>query len=453
MTKEQFLERAYAEIKDKSADRISAPVKTALADPHCMFDTHCHIFDRKCINIRYFLLRFIKEKAGFEALGQEEAEYFDKDAMKKAGYKYLAKTDFQIYKELEKGKQETEKDWEKIEKEFKRLENEVSSDSEFEALNLGGIWQALSVLLRRDMEGILINYLSQIALKNIDELAHRSFITSVLMMDLEQGWECTVKRPLFQQIEDIKDIATRHAILPYFVVDPRRADLDDPEQNLYELFLKAFTGDTPFFGVKVYPSLGYLPSDSRLLPIYEVCSAKNIPVLTHCGGERVSTFNSFLTVKDINGVDTTLSFPTREELAFHLNNPENWQPVLDKYTNLRLNLAHFGSDDAWAAYPDTSENTRIPIIISMMETFPNVYADFSFNVIQKDLFQTFNNVLTSNSTVKERALFGTDYWVVLPSGNLMEAQKEFLAVVANHQEDLIALNPRRYLGLDIIESI
>ena len=184
MTKNEFLAAALTQIKDTPIERISNPVKEALKDKNCMFDTHCHIFDRQCINISYFLLRFIQETAGLESTN-ETAKYFDKDALGKLGYKYLSKTDSQIYKRLAKKPQEEDADWNKIETELARIQEA----SELEVFSLGGIWGALSVLLKQEMKGVLNYYLSNIALKNIPELSGRSFITSILMMDLERGKE------------------------------------------------------------------------------------------------------------------------------------------------------------------------------------------------------------------------------------------------------------------------
>jgi hypothetical protein len=82
MTKEDFLIQAHSKISSDPMSRTTEKVKTALADSSCIFDTHCHIFDRHCISKRYFLLRFFKELIGMESISADEM-IFDKEVLRK----------------------------------------------------------------------------------------------------------------------------------------------------------------------------------------------------------------------------------------------------------------------------------------------------------------------------------------------------------------------------------
>jgi predicted TIM-barrel fold metal-dependent hydrolase len=176
--------------------------------------------------------------------------------------------------------------------------------------------------------------------------------------------------------------------------------------------------------------MGYFPADARLDPIFRICAEKNIPVLTHCGGESVSTFEREIEVVNENGRHTfKIPGDTRVMRARYLNNPEAWKPVLAKYPNLKINLAHFGGANFWQNHHDTGHtDPRIKTIIEMIcDPKLNVYTDFSFNVVDGDVFPALKKEMDAVAQLKDRVMFGTDYWVVLPSGDLLEMQKEFLS--------------------------
>jgi predicted TIM-barrel fold metal-dependent hydrolase len=337
-----------------------------------------------------------------------------------------------------------------IEEELERIEDTRKALESIKSIS--GSWRAFMVLLKKDMKAVLEYYLDNIAISRQFGLKGRPIITSILMMDLEKGWGRTITKSMTQQIDELKNLANEHPILPYLAIDPRRAD--DGKDNLYDLFLKAFTeGDVKFFGVKIYPSLGYSPSDERLLPIYEICEKKNIPVLTHCGGEIVSTFEKEIEVR-IGSKREIWAENNRIDLARRLNNPENWEYVLERYKNLKLNVAHFGGDTAWQEYRDNGSQKRIDKIVELMNVYENVYADFSFNVIEEGIFDTFDVFLSNSIKAKERSLFGTDFWVVLPAGSLVERQEDFLITLEDHRDDLISINPRKYLfGMNTILTL
>ena len=436
MTKDLFLEKAMSLISEDPMSRVSAKTKEALSDSNCIFDTHCHIFDRKCINSRYFLTRFFKETVGLENIST-----FDKDALEKEGYVYLSKTLDTIYEELEKDVTDEENDWKVIEAELEKFDKKLNA---LESYSFFGLWETFKVLLKGNKKAVLDYYLKDIAISRHEDLKGRHFITSILMMDLEKGWDRPISKSFIKQIDELKILAKDYLILPYLAVDPRRAD-ESGDDNLYKLFLKAFTeGDTPFFGVKLYPSLGYLPSDERLYPIFEVCEKKNIPVLTHCGGETVSAYKKEIEVRR-GTIKETWKENNRIDLAKRLNDPENWEDVLKMYPKLKLNFGHFGGDTAWSEYRANKTQKRIDKIIELMNSYENVYADFSFNIIEDNLFETFDDLLSKSDLVKERSLFGTDFWVVLPSGNLVEKQEDFLVTLDKYKEHLISRNPLKYL--------
>jgi predicted TIM-barrel fold metal-dependent hydrolase len=91
-------------------------------------------------------------------------------------------------------------------------------------------------------------------------------------------------------------------------VDPRRG-----KEGL-DLFERAVT-DWGFKGLKVYAPCGFSPSDERLFPYYEICSKKNLPVLSHVGPTT-----SALSFKEMNPLsidDAALNFPSVNFILGH----------------------------------------------------------------------------------------------------------------------------------------
>ncbi len=429
----KFLKIASEKISNNPHSRLSLLTTGLLNKPDCIIDIHTHIFDEKCLTVAYILLRLLKSKI-FESIG---LELFSSDSL-------IAKKEAEIYDDLEIKTSDVEGEWQ-------RLENEIESLVEIiEPIELFGfdLKEAFKVLKKQSMLEVYDNYIDNFSILKLPEFENRPFIAGILMMDLETGWGIKPEKKLFQQIIEIKQILLQRPIVPFLPVDPRRADHNDPNENLYDLFLSAFTDpETPFFGVKCYPSLGYLPSDLRLDPIFQICAEKNIPVLTHCGGEIVSTFKKSIQVCDSTGeFEFTIPGDSRTERAKYLNDPELWIPVLDKYPKLKLDFAHFGGDTNWKNHHESGKNDRITTILKMMKN-PNwkVFTDFSFNVVEKELFNAFGKELNMNPDISDKIMFGTDYWVVLPAGDLLGMQKEFLAQMKDHQTTLLQSAPLNYL--------
>ena len=114
----------------------------------------------------------------------------------------------------------------------------------------------------------------------------KNFVFCPLMMDMGQGINGKMTRDYDSQIEKMKEIRNKYPnnILPFFAADPNNP-------KMYQNFLKVFSSEKEynFFGVKIYPSLGYLPSHPDLMKIYNICEENKIPITAHCSGASVHT--------------------------------------------------------------------------------------------------------------------------------------------------------------------
>jgi len=437
MTAEEFLTRARIEISDNPKDRFTFLLKKYLEEDDCLIDIHTHIFDRKCLSVGYILLRLGKSIAlgalGIEAVDEEadnmELLTLDKD---------------ELYERLSHLKMNDDEDWLKLEEE---LEKTIELNETYEFLGMD-LKDALKVFRKKDMKEILEFYHDEFAITNLPEFRNGKMVTGILQMDLETGWGFNPKRNFKRQIDDIKELTRSRPIIPYLALDPRRVDKNGKDENLYELFLDVFTDkETPFFGVKCYPALGYFPSDVRLDPIFKICAEKKIPVLSHCGGETVSTFKKTIKTKDADGYrDFDIPGDNRKERARYLNKPEHWVPVLQKYPDLKLLFGHWGGDDNWLNYSKTGNDQRIAKIMEMMrDPQLNVFGDFSFNVVEEELFYKFKETMENHPELLAKTLYGTDYWVVLPAGDLLKMQDKFLKAMAPYHQQMLKENAMNYL--------
>ena len=195
--------------------------------------------------------------------------------------------------------------------------------------------------------------------------------------------------------------------------------------------------------MKIYASLGFLPEDYRLMPIYEICEEFGLPITTHVGGETNSTYDEVVETYDIEGNKFIVFGKNRREKAFYMNDPLRWTKVLEKFPKLRLNFAHFGSNYAWDEEDHGLDYTpRIDTILSFLQKYENTHADFAFNFIYENTHENYIKSLLENELLRSKALFGTDYWVTLFSGNLLDGQEKFFNLLDNETiHELVTDNP------------
>jgi predicted TIM-barrel fold metal-dependent hydrolase len=477
MEAQKFIKDAQAQISSNPLDRVSEHTRSLVNNPNTIYDPHCHIFDRHCLPFEYFILRTFIGRFGNLLAGNvvrmSEEQFYEK---LKNGENIIPPN---INDEIDRAIEDTQN-------KIKNPNNLTKSEVERKKKSISSLRFIKRAIFQFDTnKEILDIYLAQFAIKNVRPFntQNRPFITSVLMMDIQPGWQFRHQdRAIMTQIDDLLKLTrsmenTNTPILPFLAVDPRRVGRGGNEE-LYTLFLRAFPANgTSFFGVKIYPSLGYLPSDFRLEPIYKICEEKNIPVLTHCGGNFVSTAeeetsNSFILTENFDPNDRVeIKFNNRKKMGDFLNQPEHWEIVLNRFPNLKLNIAHFGSPVTWDnSNPDpifsnppivrkVDKAKRKETIIGLMENerFKGVYADFSFNISETNTFNNLLNVLNQNPTVRERTMFGTDFWVVLSNTlfvkrrlrdvfkNFNELQEDFIQKFSSHQSSLFSEVPKSYL--------
>ncbi|HEY0548802.1 MAG TPA: amidohydrolase family protein, partial [Verrucomicrobiae bacterium] len=186
-----------------------------------------------------------------------------------------------------------------------------------------------------------------------------------------------------------------------------------------------------FAGVKLYPSLGYEIDTPAMRKVYEFCAANDVPILLHCnrGG-------FYFTKADIEFCD-----------------PAAWDAVLKDFPALRVCFGHFGGDEnlSRAVIPAASWTAHI---LELMEEYPGVYADIAYHTdcmaggqAEKNYFANLSTLL-ARATVRDRILFGSDYFLVrqqLREDNLWRYfETNFTAAEFTR---ITTVNPAAFLGL------
>ena len=245
-----------------------------------------------------------------------------------------------------------------------------------------------------------------------------------------------------------EDIETQHqklaalangysdTLLPFIAVDPRRVTSQDPHPGaMIERLLDQHPG--VFRGVKLYPPLGYWPEDPVLMShVFPLCQERGLPVMSHCSR---------------GGVRSRAHIP---ETAARFADPDAFLPVLDRFPELRVCLAHFGGPDDWKLYfsdpdsreprsvghPDRVRMNWLSKLLGLIKSgdYPNLYTDISYTIFMFEQYMRPLKVILNNDAVRKRVLFGSDYY--------MSEQEEF-------DERFLSMSLRAELPADVYRDI
>ncbi len=195
-----------------------------------------------------------------------------------------------------------------------------------------------------------------------------------------------------------------------------------------------------FLGVKLYPPVGFAPSDNgRLQPglpgaagldralaaLYAFCEAAEVPVLTH-----TSASNEY-------GLGLR-----------RLVEPARWAPVLERFPRLRLDFGHFGGElRGW-----------VDQAVALIDRYPHVYADLSNSALVYDdvfaarLQTTLGELFAAHPRLKRRLMYGSDWWLSALDPGASRAVERFRSVLGallspDELADVMGRNALRFLGL------
>jgi len=256
----------------------------------------------------------------------------------------------------------------------------------------------------------------------------------VLPMDLELMRAGKLKVGIDDQHAELAQLRDKFGskIIPFAHIDPRHKSALSKLQNLVE--------EKQFKGVKIYPALGYPPTHPRLInEIYPYMVEKNIPLMAHCSPGIV--YNHDLGKKYAN----------------NLGHPDNYQPVLDAFPELRICLAHFGGIDEWKNHiqdPAHRKNTWLSKIMKMLENqhknqLTNLYVDIAYTVFNFKQHVPLLKILLEYDHILPQVLFGSDYYLVYNEKYSEKRLSIDLRATLGEEKfwQIANINPIKYLGI------
>jgi hypothetical protein len=208
-----------------------------------------------------------------------------------------------------------------------------------------------------------------------------------------------------------------------------------------------------YWGIKIYPLLGYDPSDysnyPQLKELYTACCEKNIPLLSHCseGGMTIADYFNYMRYDKQLAHDEYDIEEAKGFFSYHYAAPSNWKKVIQDFPFLKIDLAHFGGYATWKEIesfeaidtlsasiaaeflidtkPSIKDNHKTKVekkyfhwvraIAELVNSSENVYTDLACFVID-DTFEERNRcannlvfLLKKFPKLKERLLVGTDW--------------------------------------------
>ncbi len=302
----------------------------------------------------------------------------------------------------------------------------------------------------------------------------------LLPMDLKYMEAGNSKIEYLEQLKELKQVKKQYGdrVKIFLHTDPRRIEED---KNFLIEHLPLF-GEL-YCGFKIYPTLGYYPFDKTLKEVYDFALKHNYPILSHVSygpvyrRKNIDTANhpitnhSFFEPDDPFNAQQNFAHPLNYECLLNKDILRKfWNDPSVDYSDLKINLAHFGGPNDWALYQKVSKkdsrsiktasnpldiqndwfgNNRFfwfEIIKALMSKYSNVYTDIAFTVIDKNFNKSISTLL-NDSSIRNKILYGTDYYVVA-------GEKKFSMIVKkmNFQEKELDLmsetNPSAYFRTD-----
>lgn len=316
----------------------------------------------------------------------------------------------------------------------------------------------------------------------------------MLTMDMEYMGAGKPKIHYEEQLSQLKDIKLKpeweHIIYPFIFCDPRRLKPKAEREfsiessftdSVFEVKVEQYLASKIYQGIKIYPALGYYPFDIRMKPLYDFAIKNCIPILTHCTIGAVH-FKYKLDKQERQHPFLKATLPDKKPKKFqeYFTHPLNFECLLNPsilqdlwhhetsdYTNLKICLGHWGNGNDWHDYLDNAwretdfrkrksdwcslelDNWIInedkiyknfswfTIICDLMRKYPNVYTDISYTLYDSTLLPLLKMILEADEKIKERVLFGTDFYLVSKASS----------------ERAFAINVRAALGNELFEQI
>lgn len=201
-----------------------------------------------------------------------------------------------------------------------------------------------------------------------------------------------------------------YALLPFVFAHPERPDVFD--------IVKKYIEEHDFSGIKIYPAIGYFPHDPRLEQVYQYAEQYEIPIMTHCTRGGVY-YKGKLTEERRTDPRSGKIYPLMSNSKFTdcYSDPDRYIELLNDFPKLKVCFAHFGGANEWdkflqESWHEEASKSWFHKVIEMVNNEDwNAFTDVSYTLCDPKYYATLKSFLISNKRLRERVLFGTDYYM------------------------------------------
>lgn len=295
----------------------------------------------------------------------------------------------------------------------------------------------------------------------------------VLTMDMDHMNAGRARENFYAQIEEIYQLKKEfpEQIFGFVGFDPRNGDALGT--------VKESISNKHFYGIKIYPPLGFYPFDHRMESMYAYASENEIPLMTHCdiGGIHYQSDEKWGVLKKKNrisdahrnpvsfcGIPPDIAPALQDDVPYacfryNFSNPVNFFPVLEKFPKLKICLAHAGGSVYMNHAQDIINEKKCSAlgnrnwfesVVKLLE-FENVYTDISYTLFEHRVFDEINSLI---DRFPGKVLFGSDFFMTEKEKPEKKLVYDFRQAIGETKwEQLTECNPRKYLTSRIHQNL
>lgn len=214
------------------------------------------------------------------------------------------------------------------------------------------------------------------------------------------------------------NIAKEGPLKSYFTpgrgVDPRDPHMMEQVQQHWENGGRVY---------KFYPSLGFRVDDPRLIEnFYPWVIEHGASIICHNSLGGFATLENPIDVKWLDDQDKLYECCQRfigfcpmnwfkPKKRTYFSHPKNWEPVLNRFPDLKLDMAHFGGTEAVKKAAKGRKSATLDVI-RLCEKFSNVKTDLSYTGFSYGISYSIKKVLKAYPFMIDRIMFGDDHSLV-----------------------------------------
>ena len=407
-----------------------------------------------------------------------------------------------------------------IRKHAKRIKNGLDAKISYKILNGLGKFLSKRATLKRGMFDKTIAFLDIGTEKEQSDIFNIAFETEKkydanarlialsLDMDHMDSFPSEKMKPFRTQLEELKNLKRYYPdqLFLFLGIDPRNKKGNEL-LNWAKSYLEHGTEKNginfPFFcGIKLYPALGFFPFDPALDELYAYCESKRIPIITHC--TRVGSMYIGENIEQLIPDEPNMILPENNSSAEHArkeiieriqryrkkgwikNNekaendlacdlfchPQNYIPILEKYPNLKICLAHLGGANEiknanhektlgieLSEIRKTDGYNWFDSIKNYLVEYPNLYSDISYTLsefkdqlVLEKIIALMETKDKQHTELGNRILFGTDFFMTEQENKESELYLIAQATLGKWFEKISRENNQRFLCQPLPEN-